>query len=92
MDAGHFVPGRSDSLLFDIRGVHPQCRRCNRFLQGAWVEYEQWMRKKYGQRVIDELKAKKSQVKKYSIAELLALDKYWKDKLRELDNDAKRGT
>jgi hypothetical protein len=34
IDAGHFVSRRHLVLRFDPRNVFPQCRRCNRFLNG----------------------------------------------------------
>ena len=39
LDAGHFVPGRGDSVIFEPTNCHAQCGPCNRFKQGAWVPY-----------------------------------------------------
>lgn len=55
MQAGHFLDGRNNSILFDERGVHPQCYACNCCLHGNKVEYFKWMEKNYGRGVIDEL-------------------------------------
>ncbi len=55
LQAGHFVPGRTRAILYDERGVHAQCYRCNRHLQGAWPPYYKFMLKVYGQKVVDEL-------------------------------------
>ena len=39
LQAGHFIPGRTDAILFDVRQVHAQCYRCNTKLQGMWHKY-----------------------------------------------------
>jgi len=60
MQAGHFVPGRTGGILFDERGVHPQCVRCNIFLRGNLIEYYPFMLKTYGETIVNELRALKT--------------------------------
>ena len=48
LQAGHFIPGREDSILFDPTCVHAQCYRCNVQHSGEWVKYFRFMEKKYG--------------------------------------------
>lgn len=48
LQAGHFIPGRMDSILFEPTCVHAQCYRCNMRRQGEWVKYYRFMQKKYG--------------------------------------------
>lgn len=55
LQAGHFIPGRMDSILFEPTCVHAQCYRCNMRRQGEWVKYYRFMQKKYGQAQIDWL-------------------------------------
>lgn len=55
MQAGHFVPGRCNSILFEENGVHPQCRRCN-YNEGNGPEYFIFMEKTYGREEIDRLR------------------------------------
>ncbi len=43
LQAGHFIPGRTDAILFDDAQVHAQCYRCNMKLQGMWHKYYQFM-------------------------------------------------
>lgn len=83
MHAGHFVPGRSMAILFDIRGLHPQCYWCNVMLKGNPRKYNTYMVNRYGQEVVDELDrlADDPKGKKYSIPELLAIREYYQDKL-----------
>ena len=55
LQAGHFIPGRQDSILFEPTCVHAQCYRCNIQRQGEWVKYFRFMDKKYGREEIDRL-------------------------------------
>ena len=48
LQAGHFIPGREDSILFEPTCVHSQCYRCNMLHQGEWVKYFRYMEEKYG--------------------------------------------
>ena len=46
LQAGHFIPGRYDVILFDEKQVHAQCYRCNMKLQGMWHKYYLFMMNK----------------------------------------------
>ena len=69
--AGHFLDGRRNAVLFDERNVHPQCVKCNMFNGGAKVAYYDFMRAKYGQEVIDELKVLDKTDRKFTREELI---------------------
>ena len=88
MDAGHFIPkgkGGESGVRFDERNVNIQCKSCNAFHQGRALDYENYMREKYGQKVIDELRrndiALKHQRKQ---TELMAIALHYKDLYNEL--------
>ena len=85
LQAGHFIPGRGNSVLFDDRGVHAQCLQCNCYDHGRWVEYEAHMLKDYGVKIVNELKANKHMIYKYQPSELLELIEVFKTKTRELE-------
>lgn len=53
--AGHFIDGRHGAVLFDERGIFPQCLTCNVFLKGNKVPYTLFMLDKFGKEVVDEL-------------------------------------
>lgn len=55
LQAGHFIPGRRNSILFEERGVHAQCYNCNINLKGNPRKYQKFMFNKYGQEEIDRL-------------------------------------
>lgn len=55
LQAGHFIDGRNNAVLFSEQGVHAQCSGCNLFLHGNKLKYWVFMENKYGREVIDEL-------------------------------------
>jgi len=46
--AGHFVAGRSNAVLFNSKVVHAQCATCNIFNSGEQGKYVLFMKKRYG--------------------------------------------
>lgn len=54
LQAGHFLPGRSDTVLFDEEAVNAQCYRCNVVLAGMWPAYYRAMQGRYGQDWVEE--------------------------------------
>lgn len=55
LQAGHFIPGRNNSILFDPRCVHAQCVGCNMYGNGQQPAYYAFMLDRYGRQTIDEL-------------------------------------
>jgi len=55
--AGHFIHGVTDTWLnFDERNINGQCAHCNLYLSGNLIEYTEYIRSKYGQEALDELR------------------------------------
>ena len=86
-DAGHFIDGRHNSILFDERQVHFQCKGCNGGLmrgkekpKDVKKNYEIFMVWEYGQAVVNELKALDKQEKRFTVSELEELIKVYKEK------------
>ena len=48
LQAGHFIPGRTNAILFDADQVHAQCYRCNVQRSGMWHMYYLFMLRKGG--------------------------------------------
>ena len=84
MQAGHFIPGRHNSILFDERNVHVQCYGCNVHKQGNTVKYFRFMEKKYGHKVIKELEKLDLENKQFTTNELEKLIEIYKKKLKLL--------
>lgn len=70
IQAGHFIDGRYNAILFDERGIHPQCMGCNVMLNGRKEEYFVFMEEKYGREVIDELRRQRNQSRSFTVEEL----------------------
>ena len=84
LQAGHFLPGRRSNNLFDERGCHAQCYRCNCCLNGNTIEYFDFMLKQYGKRVINQLRKQDKQIHQFSNEELEKLIEDLKFKLKGL--------
>jgi len=82
--AGHFVQGRSRGILFDERGVHPQCYACNVVHHGQLDYYYEYMMCHYGPDVIDDLRRKRHQNGEWARYELLALLNQYERRLENL--------
>jgi len=84
LQAGHFIPGRHNSILFDEKNCHAQCYGCNVMKKGSTVQYWIFMEKMYGRKAINRLikeDAKISQGKVYIFKEL---EEEYKKKLKLL--------
>ncbi len=58
MDAGHFITRAKESTLFDERNVHGQCKGCNRFQGGKFLEHEMAIDRIHGAGTAQVLKDK----------------------------------
>ena len=60
LEAGHFVSGRSNAVLFSMKFVRPQCTYCNRIMHGETNKYRKALYLEYGEDYVDrwELKLK----------------------------------
>lgn len=77
MDAGHYVSRRYLSVRFDERNTKPQCRKCNRFLNGNPTVYTLKLIGEYGVPILDELNRKRQRIKQFSVKELTSeIEKY----------------
>jgi hypothetical protein len=52
MQAGHFIAGRGNAILFEEKGVHAQCRACN-YNEGNGPMYFIFMEETYGREEIE---------------------------------------
>ncbi len=84
MDAGHWISGRRESILFEEDGIHPQCHKCNRYhITNPWgvtakqksvdAAYDEYMLATYGQDRMDELLIRNQKSKTYTKGELLEM-------------------
>lgn len=81
LQAGHFIGGRHNSVLFDERNCHAQCYGCNVGKKGNMVQYYKFMFKRYGQNVIDELQELDTLIVQYKTTDYLELERFYKEKI-----------
>lgn len=84
LQAGHFIDGRGNSILFDERGVHAQCYSCNVCKHGNKVEYFRFMQANFSDAVIDELRANRGKAVKLTEARLKEMEAEYKERTAEL--------
>jgi len=84
LDAGHFVPKKAGNY-FSERGVHAQCRKCNRYEHGNQLGYRRALVELYGEDVTDELEVEDKQDIKYTRSDLEELKRYYKEKIGILE-------
>lgn len=82
LQAGHFIDGRTNSILFDEEAVHAQCRSCNLFKSGAKAEYMIFMLDKYGEDKVREIVARKYQTVKYKLEDYEAIAVKYRDQVK----------
>ena len=87
MDAGHFIPRQNKSTRFEDKNVFGQCRRCNRFYNGSPAEYAQFLSKRFGEGILDELIQLSHQAKKYTQTEINELRDYYKNEAIKLSKE-----
>lgn len=73
LQAGHWIPGRNNAVLFSERGVHAQCDSCNRHLKGNPIKYWLFMEQAYGRKIMDELMAESKTSIQYKIHDFEAI-------------------
>lgn len=84
MQAGHFIQGRHNSILFDERNVHPQCYHCNIGLGGNQLRYYRFMQNKYGEYVVKELENLDLEKRQFTKDELIELRTRYKLLINEM--------
>jgi len=89
MQAGHFVAGRTNAILFDVRGIRPQCYGCNCMQGGRPLEYMKHLESDLGikkaRKLRDDLLFKKrNEIKKFMVAELEILIASYEQKIDKL--------
>jgi len=81
MQAGHLVGGRTNGVLFDERGIWPQCYACNVCRQGMGPEYTVFILGVYGQEVVDDLIRKRREAVRFTRDELKEMIEGYKQRV-----------
>jgi hypothetical protein len=79
LQAGHFIPGRKNVVLFDEDQVNSQCWNCNYRLNGNWPAYYEFMVAKHGALKVQEMLDNRHTILKFNAPQLeMLLDHYKK--------------
>lgn len=88
LQAGHFVGGRGNAVLFDERIVYAQCGYCNQKppmgLGGNYAAYTLFMIDEYGREKVEEFLKLRHQTKVYKLKDFIEIGQKYKDKTAEL--------
>lgn len=88
LQAGHFISGRGNAVLFDDRLVYSQCIGCNgnppMGKGGNYVEYFVWMESEVGREKIDEFRALKSSTVQYKEHDFERIEAEYTQKTKDL--------
>jgi len=82
MDAGHYVKRQYMATRFNEFNCHAQCRKCNWLEQGADAKYREFIIRKFGQGIHDQLLILRHTTKKWSRFELEFLIKDYTEKVK----------
>ena len=86
MQAGHFIPkALGTAIYFDLRNIHVQCHRCNINLGSNGPEYFRFMQERYGDEVIENLRALSRTTLKLYASDYEEMIEDMKEKLNALD-------
>ena len=83
MQAGHLVSGRTNGVLFDERGIFPQCYACNVCRQGMGAEYTVFVIENYGQDVVDDLIKKRREAVTFTREQLHEMMEEYKERIEK---------
>ncbi len=83
MQAGHLVSGRTNGVLFDERGIFPQCYACNVCRQGMGAEYTVFVIENYGQDVVDDLIKKRREAVTFTREQLYEMMEDYKERIEK---------
>ena len=81
IDAGHFVSRRHIIVRFDELNVFPQCKYCNRFLNGLQYEYGKALDARFGKGTADKLVQKSRSTERLETKKIEELFAFYKKKL-----------
>lgn len=84
MDAGHFHSRRFMNTRWDERNVFPQCRKCNRFLEGMKPQFTLRRLSEMTKEDYQDLESKTKMSNVLFYVEMEEKLEYYKQKLKEL--------
>lgn len=78
IQAGHFIPGRGNEVLFDEKQVNGQCKICNYDKKGNWAEYYKVMIARHGKEIVEQMIFEARGIRKYTADDYRRIIKAYK--------------
>jgi hypothetical protein len=90
LQAGHFVAGRNNSILFLEDNCHAQCVGCNFFGKNSrsYGKYYEFMKAHYGAQRIDEIILLSNRIVQFDQSDYERIEAEYKFKIKELEDVA----
>ncbi len=82
--AGHFLDGRGNAVLFDEDLVHAQCLQCNFYRHGFKESYEPKMIALYGKDRVEGFRVQKREIKRYTAEDYEKIRDYYKEEFENM--------
>lgn len=79
MQNGHYESRAHKNTRYDDQNCHVQCFRCNIRLKGNYTSYALFLRKTYGEGILEELRKRSREEKRFTSQELLDLIAHYKN-------------
>lgn len=86
VDAGHWLSRRFAATRYNENNVWPQCRYCNRFLEGSKSGFAEYMYAHYTKKQLSDLQYLAHSCKQFKIYELEEIIDKYKKLVKELNN------
>ena len=84
MDCGHFISRRFESVRYDEKNAHAQCKKCNRYENGNQFQHGVKIDEKYGEGTAEKLLQKSKMICKRKKFDYEFIAKEYKDKIDNL--------
>jgi len=81
---GHFISRKHLATKFDEQNCALQCVYCNTYNQGEQFKFGREIDKRYGEGTAEKILLKSRQVCKRGKAEIEVMEKYYKERVKEL--------
>lgn len=85
VDCGHFITRAKQATRYDERNCHAQCKGCNRFQGGKFLEHEAAIDRIHGRGTAEELKRKAMMPCRRAAIDFAHIAMEYKAKANELD-------
>ena len=84
LQAGHFIAGRGNSILFEEHNCHAQCYACNVVRGGEQFIHGQKVEDFYGKKEVERLSKLKNEARKFTLDELEELTSYYREEVKQM--------